>query len=226
MAFDLATTGRVLGRMMAPAGRVAGRAAWAGTKFGVKAGLGLGLEAAYAGTKVGLAVGAGVLGAGLMTARAGFNVAYGTGRWAGRTLGAGKLPFATEPLKVGKRTFNIPHQFNRATQNAIVFGSIGAAGAAGVYRGVRGSNWDLNEAVGSGVIEAERPDFMGATGSLALSLALGKRNRPGHLVNYDIGGRNALGLEQDRNMTLMERLHPYTQFADEAAMMASHMLFR
>lgn len=73
------------------------------------------------------------------------------------------------PFTRGRMGFNVPTNFNARTQMLIGGAPFAMGATAGAVNSMR-TNWDINQAVSTGAVEVERPQFMGATGSLTLSM--------------------------------------------------------
>jgi hypothetical protein len=123
--------------------------------------------------------------AGAMTA---MGVGYGATRAAGmglKMLGGGlrwnqaKLPFTS-------RTLPIP-ELNFRAKAALAIGATAYGVGAGAYDVWNKKRWNLSYALATGQVEAEREDFLGATGSL--TLASYQNGRGGGALSMMGGGR-------------------------------------
>lgn len=163
---------RMATRAGGPAAGLAVRTA--GSALSMAGSIGLGVGAV--GLSVGAAAGTAIAGA-----------AYGASRIFNASLntptirpGVGEMPFVDRGGKVldwerhgkipfTKRSFHTPIASNRMAD--MVGGTAVAAGiGGGIMDNYRSKNWSVSQAPQSGMFEIERENFMGATGSLTLSM--------------------------------------------------------
>lgn len=88
---------------------------------------------------------------------------------------------------------------SRGGQRAVVAGAVGVGAAAGALDGIRNGGWNVNQAISTGMLEVERPHFLGATGSL--TIASSRRRKP---QQEDGGYAKAVGLYGDDVLHLMK----------------------
>lgn len=165
---------------------------WATHRMGPAAGMAVkmaGPAASFAG-RTAIAGGAAALSVGAAAATAAVGLSYIAARTFNAalntpTIGPGGIDRGGSMLtwqKHGKIPFTNRHVFSpiasRRMSDMIGGTAVGAGIIGGINDASKQKGWNVTEALSSGALEVERDNFMGATGSLTLSMYKNRRARP------------------------------------------------
>jgi hypothetical protein len=125
------------------------------------------------GSRSALMMGAAAVSFGAAAGVAAMGVGYAANR-AASTIGGGKVFEGTTHNVLGRNIPGIP-KFSLGMQWGLGVGALGAGAAQGAYQA--GGEWDVNHAISTGMMEVERPHFLGATGSLTIASSRRGRGR-------------------------------------------------
>jgi hypothetical protein len=147
------------------------------------------------------------------------SMAYRTAKWVG---GGSITKWGDEIANIGGHSLKAP-RFTGQMEDSLVVGAMGLAAAGGAWNaasagfslpsnGGRGGGWGVTQSAVNGQLEIEDDRFLGATGSLTLAMHRSK-----------FGGQQLLP-QNSSGQPLQQRAMAYAHLADEAAMMAVHMV--
>jgi hypothetical protein len=154
--------------------------------------------------------GAMALTAGAAAATVGMAGAFAANRLYHSTLGRrGTIGWHQTQIPGTKIPFVPIPQFTRTFTNTLTAGAMGAAVGLGANDYFQRRRWNLDQALSTGMVEVERDDFLGATGSLTIA---SHRNRHGSGTSPAYAG------------ILSNRTGAYVNLIDDAAIMASRVV--
>ena len=178
-----------------------------GASFGANLQLGLGTAILGTAGAVGLGVGAAATAGRVAGAAAygGAQTLWNTARFFGR----GKMPLHLQELCPGGP--KVWPQLNRSLQWTLGLGGVALGVAGGVAGFAESRRWTLDKAILDGSLEVEKPDMLGATGSLALSL----------YKNQNKGRLERMGYAESGEAGPALPLHMVAPYTDDALLLLS-----